>query len=339
MVKVWYSVKRYIKEPVILSRLTPIWGNQNFSPGRADAVFKQWALNGLEKIQDLYPTDSDNMMSFDMLRRKFNIQRKYFFKYLQLRSYIGTKQSNLWKPPKSKLEEMISENSFKRGAISQLYKLLLSHSPDNSTLKLEAWKKDLQINVSLDEWELACSKAHKQTINSRLRLLQYKWLMRVYVTPVKLNQYNPNIPDICTKCGEEKGTLFHCFWECREIRTFWGAIKQTVKDIISKDLPLEPSFIILGLYPKHTGYTKSEKLFIDICLLQAKMLIALHWKNIRRPSIGQWVKQMLATLPLERITYLLKGKKNLFESIWRPFMLFAEGTDLTEDQEEDDAHE
>jgi len=175
MVKVWYNVKRYIKEPVILSRLTPIWGNQNFPPGKVDAVFKQWALNRLEKIQDLYPTDSDNMMSFD--RHKFNIQRKYFFKYLQLRSYIGTKQSNLLKPPKSKLEEMIRESSFKRGAISQLYKLLLSHSPDNSTLKLEAWKKDLQINLSLGKWELACSKAHKHTINSRLRLLQYKWLM------------------------------------------------------------------------------------------------------------------------------------------------------------------
>ena len=120
---------------------------------------------------------------------------------------------------------MKSENSFKKGAVSHLYKLLLSHSPDNSILKLEAWKKDLQINVSLDEWELACSKAHKQTINSRLRLLQYKWLMCVYVTPAKLNQYNPNIPDTCTKCGEGKETLFLCFLECGEIRTFLGCNK------------------------------------------------------------------------------------------------------------------
>lgn len=185
--------------------------------------------------------------------------------------------------------------------------------------------------MSREEWELVCKKAHEQTINSRLRLLQYKWLMRVYVTPVRLNQYNPNIPDNCIKCGEEKGTLFHCFWECREIKAFWVIIMQTVKDIITKTLPLDPSFIILGLYPKHIRFTKNEQYFIDICLLQAKKLIALHWKNIRRPSIGQWIKQMLATLPLERVTYLLRGKKYMFENIWRPFILFVEGTDLRED--------
>lgn len=252
------------------------------------------------------------------------------------RCNIGAKQNNLSKPPSLKLEEMISKNSAKKGAISEFYKLLLSNSKDNSASKLEAWKKDLELNLSLEEWELVCKKAHKQTVNSRLRLLQYKWLMRVYVTPVKLNQYNPNISDICTKCGEEKGTLYHCFWECREIMTFWVLIKQTVKSIISKDLPLEPSFIILGLYPKNSRFTKSERLFIDICLLQAKRLIASHWKNIRGPSVGQWLKHMLATLPLERITYLLRGKKDLFESIWRPFLAYAEGSDFTDVQEEDD---
>ena len=180
---------------------------------------------------------------------------------------------------------------------------------------------------------MVCKKAHKQTINSRLRLLQYNWLMRVYVTPVKLNQYNPNIPDTCIKCGEEKGTLYHCIWECREMKTFWVSIQQMVKSITSKDLPLDPSFIILGLYPKNTRFTKGEQCLIDICLLQAKRLIAVHWKNIKRPSIGQWVKQMLAMLPRECITYLLKGKKDLFETIWGPFIRFAEAVDFTEDPE------
>lgn len=337
MVKVWYNVKIFIKEPFILSRLTPIWGNQDFIPGRADAVFKQWASIGLRKIQDLYSIGSDYMMSFEELRHKYNIERKHFFKYLQLRSYILAKQNNLLKPPNSKLEEMIIKCALKKGAISEFYHLLLSNSLDNSILKLNAWKEDLDLNMSLEEWELVCKKAHKQTINSRLRLLQYKWLMRVYVTPVKLNQYNPNIPDTCTKCGEEKGTFFHCIWECREIKAFWVAITQTVKDIISKNLPLDPSFIILGLYPKNMGFTKSEQYFVDICLLQAKRLIALHWKNITIPSIRQWTNQMLATLPLERITFLLKGKKDEFESIWRPFILFAEAMDLTEDEEEENA--
>lgn len=335
MIKVWHNVKRCIKEPVTLSQLTPIWGNQDFRPGRADAVFKLWAMKGLKKIGDLYTADSAHMMSFDLLRHKYNIDRKYFFKYLQLRSYIGAKLNNFSKPPISELEEVISGNDLKRGTISEFYKLILSHSSDNSVSKLEAWKKDLNLNLSLEEWEFVCNKAHKQTINSRLRLLQYKWLMRVYVTPQKLNQYNPNIPDTCSKCGEEKGTLFHCIWECREIKTFWIAIKQTVKDIILKEFPLEPSFIILGIPPKKSRCTTNDLLFVNICILQAKRLIASHWKDMRPPSVGQWIKTMLSTLPLERITYLLKGKKDKFESIWRPFVQFVERTNLIEDQAED----
>uniref|UniRef100_A0A1A8AUT3 Reverse transcriptase domain-containing protein n=2 Tax=Nothobranchius furzeri TaxID=105023 RepID=A0A1A8AUT3_NOTFU len=50
MVKVLYGVKIYMNEPVVLSQFTPMWGNQNFRPGREDTVFKQWSIKGLQKI-------------------------------------------------------------------------------------------------------------------------------------------------------------------------------------------------------------------------------------------------------------------------------------------------
>lgn len=70
IIKVWCHVKRYIKEPICLSQLTPIWGNRDFQPERADPIFKQCSLKGLEKIQELYSPNSDYMMPFDMLRHK-----------------------------------------------------------------------------------------------------------------------------------------------------------------------------------------------------------------------------------------------------------------------------
>lgn len=50
---------------------------------------------------------------------------------------------------------------------------------------------------------------HTHTINTRLRLINYDWLMRMHVTPAKLNQFNKNIPDTCTKCM--KRLKEHCF--------------------------------------------------------------------------------------------------------------------------------
>lgn len=50
-------------------------------------MFKLWITEGLKMIQDLYVSNADNMMSFDELRAKFDLYRKHFFKYLQLRNY------------------------------------------------------------------------------------------------------------------------------------------------------------------------------------------------------------------------------------------------------------
>ena len=68
-------------------------------------------------------------------------------------------------------------------------------------------------------------KAQSRTINTRLKLLQYNWLMRTYITPEKLNKYNSAIPDICYKYEKENGSLFHCIWQCTEMQTFWQEVK------------------------------------------------------------------------------------------------------------------
>jgi len=91
----WFKVRKYLKEPYNLSLYTPIWGNQCFSPGRADAVFQQRVLEGLEAIQDLYKPNSDTLMSFEEITCQYNIDKKYLFKFLQLRNFIRTNQNNL----------------------------------------------------------------------------------------------------------------------------------------------------------------------------------------------------------------------------------------------------
>ena len=92
--------------------------------------------------------------------------------------------------------------------------MLAAGSPESSLRKLDAWREDLQ-----EDWEKVCAEAQTQTTNTRLKVLQYNWLMRTYVTSEKLSKYNDTIPDLCYRCGEEKGTFFH--WECSKVQQFW----------------------------------------------------------------------------------------------------------------------
>lgn len=118
-----------------------------------------------------------------------------------------------------------------------------------------------QENISIEEWERACTKAQIQTVNSRLKLLQYNWLMRSYMTPVKLNKFNNDIPDVCIKCDKEKGTIFHCLWQCSQIKDFWGEVKQCIEEILEIKLHLEPKMFLLGIYPANCNIRKKHRLF------------------------------------------------------------------------------
>uniref|UniRef100_A0A8D0A163 Reverse transcriptase domain-containing protein n=1 Tax=Sander lucioperca TaxID=283035 RepID=A0A8D0A163_SANLU len=78
---------------------------------------------------------------------------------------------------------------------------------------------------------------------------------------------------------------------------------------------------------------KNERTFIDLSLLNAKRCIALFWKKTCRPRGTLWLQQMLSALPLERITYVLKGKQGLFENIWNTFIDYVKDLDLTDDND------
>lgn len=91
MVNIWYEVRKYMTISNSLSQFSPIWGNTGFKPGTLDAGFQIWAKKGLRKISDLYKEGV--LMTFEDISLRFNIPRKHFFKYLQLRSFISSSQN------------------------------------------------------------------------------------------------------------------------------------------------------------------------------------------------------------------------------------------------------
>lgn len=331
MIGVWQEVKKYMNESSSLSWFSPIWGNTRFAPGTADGGFRLWAEKGVGQLKDMFGSHNGNFLSFEELVSKHDIPRKHFFKYLQLRSFVRTNQDQLMvAPPLTILEKVLIKNPFGKGIISEFYDLLLAFSSESSNSRLNAWKADLQEDLTLEQWSTACKAAQTRTGNTRLKLLQYNWLMRVYITPEKLSKMNTNIPDICTRCGEEKGTLFHCLWLCPRIKEFWEEVRVTVQNILSINLKVEPKMFLLGLYPDGHNLQLYEQIFINICLLQAKRVIALTWKKLGKPSVAQWFRELSLCLPLEKITYILKDKQDLFQKVWGCFIQYTKNNDLSQ---------
>ncbi len=236
---IWYEAHTYLRDLPVLSRFSPIWGNDHFSPAKKDMGFKMWMNKGMIRIKDVY---EDNILqSFESLVVKFHIPQKHLFKYLQLRSFITTcLKGSTQLPPLSILENCTLQDCYSKGWITQLCNILRSNQKDCSEVKRQAWIQDMNMDISEDDWNKICLNAQTQTLNSRLRLLQYNWVMRTYITPVRLNKCNPDIPDLCFKCGKLQGTCFHCVWECEEVQKLWIDVSNYVSQLTSSPIPLNP---------------------------------------------------------------------------------------------------
>ncbi len=132
------------------------------------------------------------------------------------------------------------------------------------------------------------------------------------------------------KCNEAKGSFIHCIWECDKIRKFWGEVRDKISTILSVNIPLKPIVILLHLYPEDLKLRARERTFTNFAILQAKRLIALNWKKDTAPSIGAWIKCMAQYMSMERITYILKNKLDVYKGIWKPFKDFINNEDIAE---------
>ena len=80
-------------------------------------------------------------------------------------------------------------------------------------------------------------------------------------------------------CGE-KGTLLHCWWECKLIQPLWRTVWRFLKKL-KIELPYDPAIPLLGIYPEKTIIQK------DTCtpmFIAALFTIARTWKQPKCPS-------------------------------------------------------
>ena len=88
-------------------------------------------------------------------------------------------------------------------------------------------------------------------------------------------------------CGG-KGTLLHCWWECKLVQPLWRTVWRFLKKP-KIELPSDPAIPLLGIYPEKTIIQK------DSCtpmFTAALYTIARTWKQPKCPSTEEWIKNI-----------------------------------------------
>ena len=121
-----------------------------------------------------------------------------------------------------------------------------------------------------------------------IREMQIKTTTRYHLTLDRMAAIQKSTNNKCWRRCRQKGTLLHCWWECKLVQPLWRIVWRLLKKL-EIELPYDPAIPLLGM---HTEKTRTERDTCTSMFIAALLTIARTWKQPQCPSADKWVRMM-----------------------------------------------